>query len=104
MAEYIVLDTPINVRPGSSRFRIAAVHIDVIEGNLQIVAQEIDQGGAFVGGGTSITRSETGDTAMAAIRALNKIDCSTKSLQTRLLERMRDDGTFGPGTISGAPD
>lgn len=47
---------------------------------------------------------ESGATAVAQIKALNKANLSTKSLSRRLIEYFRDNGQLPAGTISGLPD
>jgi len=103
MAEKIVLETPINARLGASSFRIAEFVINVRDRSMRIRAEEWE-GGGFKEGGTAVVWNEHDDDTWTAIKALNKIDLSSKSLQTRLLERLQQKGAFDAGTISGTPE
>jgi hypothetical protein len=53
--------------------------------------------------GEAISHSITGDAALTLLKALNKANLTTQSLERRVLQRLIDDGVLA-GTLTGTPD
>ena len=97
MSEQIDLTIPEVAVPEVS---VAEYHISSLSFNWEvkkIIIDLVSDNGIRKTFGYSDTEAET------LMIALNKVDLSTKSLQTRILERLVADGRLD-GSISGSPD
>lgn len=102
--ERVTLDAPVKTDPGATKFRVAQLVLNVQGANLSIVLQEVTDAGEWVPGGKSIEARYEGAAALTLMRALNKADLSTRSLQQRILDRLQADGKLGAGAITGTPE
>lgn len=95
MAEQCDLTTPEQAQPGTTRYKVGAIHLDWENKRVKVV---------LVGdGGLRKSVSYNGAAAEIMITALNKTNLSQKSMHSRLLERLLTDGHLA-GVISGTPD
>ncbi len=94
--ERVDLSAPDQATIGTLTYTIARLVLDREHGRIVIV---------LVGDNNEKKEIVFGDVdnARAMMRALNKADLSTKSLQRRIMERLIADGHLA-GTISGTPD
>ena len=101
MAEDITLATPVQVSLGLTRFRIAFLGFDWEAATVVIRLREWT-GTAY--GPRMIETQYDGAVATAIMRALNKVDLSTRSLHQRVLDRLLVDGKLPSGAVGGVVD
>lgn len=94
MAENITLATPV-ARPSITSYRVTDLYLSF--GGQKIVITLTNDVGE------TLRHSVVGSTAVDLMKALNKANLSTKSLQRRVLELLIADGVI-EGTISGTVD
>lgn len=94
--EQIDLLAPDQVQAGTLTYSIAQIVLDQEHGRIVI---------RLVGGDGERKEVVFGDAdnARSMLRALNKVNLSTKSLHRRIMEKLLADGHLA-GTISGVPD
>ena len=95
MAEKLDL-TSVITTPNLTDYRVAAVAFDWDRAQIVITLRGTN--------GEERREIYVGPTATTLMIALNKIDCSTISLQKRILNRLVTDGKLPAGTVSGSPD
>jgi hypothetical protein len=92
MAELITLTTPV---PALATYTVVELHLNWPAESLSI--------GLRGSNGEMTFHSYSGAEATALMRALNKANLSTSSLQKRAIQQLVADGKLA-GTISGSPD
>lgn len=95
MAVTLTLTTP-ETTPANTVLHVIEITLDYENG---IIAARI----RFDSGAVRAYRENDTDTK-AAIRALNTVNLTTKSLEQRLIERWVTKGILPAGTVGGSPD
>lgn len=109
--EKITLTSPVFADAGAVEFAVWSIYLvrkhPDAPAQVRVVYREVS-GGAFVPNGREWpciwADTETTTTTEDMIKALNKANLLTKSLERRCAERSQTDGKFGAGAISGVPD
>jgi len=101
MAEEIVLAAPVQANPGASRFRLAGIWFDW---DRALITVRLREWSGTVFGPRELVVTYEGTEATTLMVGLNKANLATKSLHTRVLEKLAADAKLPPGTISGVAD
>lgn len=104
MAERYVLSNPVEVGDLDNRITVDELVVTGFGFNLQPHYTAQGKAGLSVTlthlpSGVSKTVTYEDDTALAMAHALNTADLSTKSLLTRLLEKLQTDGKLPAGSV-----
>lgn len=105
MAEEYTLTTP-ETKPAitNNAYKVTLAHYDwtMPEIQFRLVGQNYET--IYTGyGGAMATQAEK-DEAIKLMKMLNTANCSTKSMQKRILEKLAADGKIPSGTVTGTPD
>jgi hypothetical protein len=100
MAEIVTFGSPLD--PPRTVFRPSYLALDLY--NQRIDVQLRDWNGSTYGDRLFIPTPYTGADAVTLIRALNKANLSTQSMDNRIMARLLADGKLPSGTVSGSPD
>lgn len=102
MAETLTLTTPITPTvPTISTYMVWSLCLGRGDGVIRMIVED------NTGRRTTCLwadRKEAPTEATDLLRALNKANLTTKSLERRCLERAIQDGKLGVGTVTGTPD
>lgn len=101
MAETYTASAPIKSDPGATTFRVAAILFDWAHAYIEITLREWN-GSTFTS--KEVTASYEGASATTLMTQLNKVNLSTQSLHSRVIDRLKADGKLPAGNTSGAPD
>ena len=107
MSEQIDLTTPDQTHPGTPAYKAVGLWLDWEGGNFYVILagdNDTRRQETYRDGQDELGNPLEGSTiATDRMRALNKANLSTKSLQKRLMEMVISDGRL-EGSISGTPD
>ena len=99
MPEKVTFTTPFSEKPPAIEGQVVQLDMSMRLGRIYAVLA-CDNGVDLI----ATWSDSAGENATALMRALNKANLSTKSLNRRVIEKGLVDGKWAPGTISGAPD
>jgi len=106
MAESLALNTPVLAKSGITTVRPAFIGLDMTLLTVTIVLRPWN-GSGFVADGRQLEftyDATTTPTGQFLLRALNKANLSTNSLENRVMTQIKADHPELAGSVSGAPD
>lgn len=105
MAEEYTLTNP-ETKPAvvNAAYKVKMVHFDWERAEVLVRLKGQNNEEINTGYGGAMATHEEKDQAVQMMKYLNTANCSTKSLQKRVLEQLSKDGKIPAGTTTGTPD